>query len=217
MLVLRRTTGDRIEIVDAGGVAFAATLEIADRTVHATLEVAAPAAATETASRIVLAQAIPKGQKMDFIVEKATELGVSSIVPLRSLRVIGERTGAQKHERWQRLATSAAAQSGRARIPAIEAETGWDGLLATFPTYGRVFVPWEEAPAVALRTHFEPDGGVAGSVLIVIGPEGGFAAGEIERARAAGAEPVSLGPRILRTETAALVVLAALLYARGEV
>ena len=92
----------------------------------------------------------------------------------------------------------------------------WDALLATFARYDRVYVPWELAEPSPLRDVFERELGDARSVLVVIGPEGGFAADEVERAHDAGARAISLGRRILRTETAALVVLAALLYARGE-
>jgi 16S rRNA (uracil1498-N3)-methyltransferase len=215
--VLRRRTGDAVEIVDARGTAYRARLEVGADIVCATLEasVAEPGGA-ETAARIVLAQAVPKGQKMDFIVEKATELGVAAIVPLRSERVAGERTGAHKSERWQRIAKSAAQQAGRGRIPSIEPETGWAGLVASFTQFDRVYVAWEAAAAGPLRERFEAEARAATSVLVVIGPEGGFSAAEVAAAQAAGGIPVSLGPRVLRTETAALVVLAALLYARGE-
>jgi 16S rRNA (uracil1498-N3)-methyltransferase len=216
--VLRRQNGDRVQVVDAAGAEFAARLDIDGKSVHVLLDAPAPhgAGVPETRARIVLAQAIPKGQKMDFIVEKATELGVAAIVPLRSERVTGERTGDHKQERWQRIARSAAQQSGRSRVPVVEPVVGWDGLRATFVDYDRVYVAWERAGAAPLRERFEADGDVAGPILIVIGPEGGFSAAEVDLAQAGGALPISLGPRILRTETAALVVLAALLYARGE-
>jgi 16S rRNA (uracil1498-N3)-methyltransferase len=215
--VLRRRTGDAVQIVDAAGVAFAAQLEIEGKTVHAVLGLPLPGEPAETGLRIVLAQAIPKGQKMDFIVEKATELGVAAIVPLRSLRVTGERTGEHKHERWQRIARSAAQQAGRARVPTVEPEAGWDELRADFARYDRVYLPWEDARGGgSLRERFEADAGRGGPVLIVIGPEGGFSAAEVAGAETAGAVPVSLGSRILRTETAALVVVTAFLYARGE-
>jgi 16S rRNA (uracil1498-N3)-methyltransferase len=217
LTVLRRASGDRIEIVDGGGVTFAARLAIEGKTVHALLETPlAEVAPAESGARIVLAQAIPKGQKMDFIVEKATELGVSAIVPLRSERVTGEHTGEHKHERWQRIAKSAAAQSGRARIPQIEEIAGWPALRASFGAYDRIYLPWEAAPPAPLRERFEADAASASAVLIIIGPEGGFGRGEVAAAVAAGAVTVSLGTRILRTETAALAVIAAWLYARGE-
>lgn len=214
--VLRVRGGERIEIVDSGGVAYAATLALDGDAVHATLDAVLPRDGIETAARIVLAQAIPKGQKMDLVVEKATELGVAAIVPVRSARVAGERTGAHKRERWERIARTAAQQSGRTAIPAIEDERDWEALLATFASYERVWLPWELHDPAPLRDVFEREARGAGPFLVVIGPEGGFAEDEVTRARLAGAGIVSLGRRILRTETAGLVVLAALLYARGE-
>ncbi|HEY0613536.1 MAG TPA: RsmE family RNA methyltransferase [Candidatus Elarobacter sp.] len=215
--VLRKRSGDRVEVVDSGGAAYAATLQVDPRDVSATLGEPLARGGAEAALRITLAQAVPKGQKMDFVVEKATELGVYAIVPVRSARVVGHDTSPAKVERWRRIARAAAQQSGRVQVPAVSDVLGWDELLATFPSHDRVFVPWELAEAAPLRGAFGD--GVAGarSVLIAIGPEGGFSADEIERARGAGASAISLGRRILRTETAALVVLSALLYARGEI
>jgi 16S rRNA (uracil1498-N3)-methyltransferase len=210
--VLRARSGERVAVIDSSGTAYAATLDVGDA-VRATLDELLARAGGE-ATRVTIAQAIPKGQKMDLIVEKATELGVAAIVPFRSARVIGERTGDAKHERWQRLAKAAAQQCGRASIPAIEPVADWDDLLARFPSFDRVYLPWELADVRPLRDELEGDDGA--DVLFVIGPEGGFAADEVSRAVAAGARPISLGSRILRTETVALVVLAALRYARGE-
>jgi 16S rRNA (uracil1498-N3)-methyltransferase len=153
---------------------------------------------------------------MDLVVEKATELGAHAIVPVRSARVIGHDTSPAKLERWRRIAKSAAQQSGRLRVPDVGDVHDWGALLATFARYDRVYVPWELAEPAPLRDVFERELEHARSALIVIGPEGGFSGDEVERARAAGATAISLGRRILRTETAALVVLAALLYARGE-
>jgi 16S rRNA (uracil1498-N3)-methyltransferase len=214
--VLRRQPGDAVHVVDGAGAGFTARLAIDGKAAFAILERPLERAAAETAGRIVLAQAIPKGQKMDYIVEKATELGVWAIVPLRSDRVAGDRTGEEKRERWQRIAKSAAQQAGRSRIPEVENVLGWPELRSTFERYDRVYVPWEGAEIRPLRETFEPRAAHPGSALIVIGPEGGFAAAEIAAAQAAGAVPISLGPRILRTETAALAVVACLLYARGE-
>ncbi len=215
-LVLRKRSGDRVQVVDSGGAAYAATLAVDGHDVHATLDALLERDRVETALAITIAQAVPKGQKMDLVVEKATELGAHAIVPVRSARVIGHDTGAAKLERWRRIAKSAAQQSGRTRVPAVADVHDWDALLATFASYDRVYIPWELSDPAPLREVFERELAAARSVLVVIGPEGGFAAEEVERARAAGATPISLGRRILRTETAALVVLAAALYARGE-
>jgi len=215
-VVLRKQSGDRVQVVDSGGVAFAATLEVGGRDVAARLDERLDRGAVETALRVTIAQAVPKGQKMDLVVEKATELGAHAIVPVRSARVVAHETSPAKVERWRRIAKSAAQQSGRVRVPDVADVHDWDALLATFAAYDRVYVPWELADPAPLRDVFERELPAAASVLIVIGPEGGFAAAEIERARSAGASAISLGRRILRTETAALVVLSAVLYARGE-
>jgi 16S rRNA (uracil1498-N3)-methyltransferase len=130
--------------------------------------------------------------------------------------VIGHDTSPAKVERWRRIAKSAAQQSGRLHVPDIADVCDWNALLATFTRYDRVYVPWELAPPSPLRDVFENELGGARNVLVIVGPEGGFAADEVERAQHAGATAISLGRRILRTETAALVVLSAMLYARGE-
>jgi 16S rRNA (uracil1498-N3)-methyltransferase len=214
--VLRMTSGARVEVVDSAGRAYAATLNVAGKRVAATLAEALARDAVEPTLRITIAQAIPKGQKMDFIVEKATELGAHAIVPLRSARVLGETTRENKIERWHRIAKSAAQQSGRLVVPQIAPVADWSALIATFPDYDRVYLPWEAADPRPLREAIADDVPRAQTMLAIIGPEGGFSREEAERAIAAGARPISLGRRILRTETAALVVLAALLYERGE-
>jgi 16S rRNA (uracil1498-N3)-methyltransferase len=213
--VLRKTSGDRVQVVDSAGAGYVATLTVEGKRVSAVLDERFERGVPEPEVRIAIAQAIPKGQKMDFIVEKATELGATAIVPLRSERVVGERTGDAKIERWRRIAKSAAQQSGRTRIPTVADIATWDDLLATFSQYDRVYIPWELAEPRPLREVFEYEARTTNAMLVIIGPEGGFSASEVARAQAAGAMAISLGPRILRTETAALVVVSALLYARG--
>jgi len=214
--VLRGRTGECIEVVDSSGSAWSATLDVAGATVTATLDERLERPSRETGARITIAQAVPKGAKMDTVVEKATELGVAALIPLRTLRVSGDHTGDAKVERWRRLARSAAQQCGRTVVPDVAPVATWDELLATFGAYDRVYVPWELTEPRPLRETFEREAAALQSVLFVIGPEGGLAADEVERARVAGGVPISLGARILRTETVALVVLSAFLYARGE-
>jgi 16S rRNA (uracil1498-N3)-methyltransferase len=214
--VLRGRSGDRVQVIDSAGSAFSASIDVSGNAVVATLDERLERGTRESAVRLTVAQAIPKGQKMDLIVEKATELGVAAIVPLRSERVVGERTGDHKIERWQRLAKTAAQQCGRSVIPAVAAIADWPALLGTFGDYDRVYVPWELADVRPLRETFEADAPHIASALFIIGPEGGFSSDEVERAIAAGAIAISLGTRILRTETVALVVLAAFAYARGD-
>jgi 16S rRNA (uracil1498-N3)-methyltransferase len=215
-VVLRAKSGECVQVIDSAGAAYEASLTVDGSEVRATLTVPIERGTRELGARVTIAQAIPKGQKMELIVEKATELGATAIVPVRSARVAGEHTGANKIERWKRVAKTAAAQCGRAVVPTIGPVTDWADLLASFGAYDRVYVPWELADVRPLRATLDREAPGAAKVLFVIGPEGGFSADEVDAAVAAGAQTLSLGSRILRTETVALVVLAAFAYARGE-
>jgi 16S rRNA (uracil1498-N3)-methyltransferase len=215
-LVLRKGPGDGLEIVDSSGRLYAASLRIAGDAALALLEreLAAPPA---TSLRLTLAQGLPKGQKMDYVIEKATELGIERIVAFTSSRTVGEGSREGKLERWRRLAKSAAQQCGRVDLPAVEGPIPFDALTAAIPTYDAAIVPWELAPRIPLHDRLPTLITAATSVLIAIGPEGGLSESEAHALRTAGAHLVSLGPRILRTETAGLVICSALLYASGDI
>lgn len=214
--MLRKESGARVQIIDSAGTAFAATLTVDNRSVSAKLDETIDRGPVESTLAITIAQGIPKGQKMDLIVEKCTELGAAAFIPVRSYRVVGERTGEHKIERWQRIAKSAAQQSGRTTIPMVAPIASWTDLLAMFGNYDRIYLPWELADPAELRTWLPGQLENAERVLFIIGPEGGFSTDEVEKARAAGAIPISLGRRILRTETAGVAILAVLAYVRGE-
>ncbi|PZR58471.1 MAG: hypothetical protein DLM50_03020 [Candidatus Meridianibacter frigidus] len=212
--VLRKRTGDRVEIVDSGGRCFRATLMLHARRVEAELvEVLATRADAGEGLVITVAQSVPKGTKMDFVVEKLTELGVSQIVPLLSQRVIARAEGA-KIARWRRLARVAAQQSGGLSVPVVADAITTHELAQTFSRYDRVLLAWELADPVALRDVLPDLLKSAQSVLAIIGPEGGFSADEGDEFLAHGATAISLGTRILRTETAALVLASILRYIR---
>ena len=216
VVVLRKRTGDQIEVCDSGGRAYLATLRVDGDEVRALLT-SELAGAPRPALELVLAQGVPKGAKMDFIIEKATEIGVSRILPFTSERTQGtvaERAG--KLERWRRVARAAAQQCGRSDVPAVEAPVEWVAVCALMPEVDVGLVPWELAPREPLRLRLPGLLEAARSVLIAIGPEGGFSHAEVERARASGAVAVSLGHRILRTETAGIVACSVLLYANGD-
>lgn len=149
---------------------------------------------------------------MDFVVEKLTELGAASIIPLQSERTIVSDVSPNKLERWRRLAKSAAQQCGRNDIPQIEDPLALRDLLARFSDYDLVLLPWELAEGAPLRETLPTLLSEMQRVLVLIGPEGGFSHAEAEAARSAGAQLVSLGSRILRTETAGLVALAVIAY-----
>lgn len=211
--VLRLRAGDAIEVVDSSGQVFDALLESVDGGVTAELRAVIDARDEEPSIQIDVAQGIPKGQKMDFVVEKLSELGVSSIFPLASERAVVRDPGDGKVERWRRLAKTAAAQSGRRSILAVNEPIAFDDLLGRFGGYDVVLFPWEVASGDhTLREELPAAVERARRMLVVIGPEGGFSHAEAERARDAGARIISLGRRILRTETAALVLVAILQY-----
>jgi 16S rRNA (uracil1498-N3)-methyltransferase len=215
VVVLRKSSGDSIVVGDSAGRAYAASLAFEGERVRARLD-ALVAAVPPPSLAITLAQGIPKGHKMDFVVEKATELGVARIVPFTSERTVGDGERAGKVERWRRLARSASQQCGRSEIPAVEPPLAWSALVARLRDFDRALVPWEVAERVPLRERLAPLVAGAKNVLVVIGPEGGLSHAEARAAEAEGAALISLGNRILRTETAGLVACSALLYASGD-
>ena len=215
LVVLRRVAGDEVEIVDSGGRSFGGVLEVEGARVRARLveELGAPRAPSLSIS---LAQGVPKAAKMDYVVEKATELGIARILPFSSERTVGGGTRDGKVERWRRLAKSAAQQCGRRDVPEVEGPRSFAELLERFAAYDLALVPWEVAETVPLRERLPSLLENVCTVLVAIGPEGGLSHEEALAAQAAGAHLISLGSRILRTETAGLVACSALLYASGD-
>ena len=209
--VLRLRSGDDVEIVDSAGTLFDAKLQIDDGVVRASL-----AREHQRASAvdvvIDVAQGLPKGAKMDFVVEKLTELGVHAIVPFESERTVVRDPGPAKLERWRRLARSASQQSGRRDVPEVRDVLTFQQLCGAFASYDLVLFPWEAASHEPLRLTLPQLLEPARRILVVIGPEGGLSHAEADRASSAGATVVSLGPRVLRTETAGMMVLSVLLY-----
>lgn len=169
--------------------------------------------------RVVLAQALLKGEKLDWVIQKGAELGVEGVVILEAERAVvhlSPEKAAQRRERWQRIAREAAQQCGRPVAPFVTGPLPLLQVVAS-PDYAShlKLLAWEGENDFLLRRALvegEPKAGV----LILIGPEGGFTAEEVAAACRTGTQPVSLGPRILRAETAALAVVAAVLYACGE-
>jgi 16S rRNA (uracil1498-N3)-methyltransferase len=155
---------------------------------------------------VILLQSVPKGERMDLIVQKTTELGVSRIVPVLSAHGIVKPTPS-KTRRWQIIAQEAARQSGRADVPEIADPVPIDeALRGAALTEGPRLILWEEERTQPMRqvlAQLAP-----GPVTLLVGPEGGFAIPEVASARAQGFVSVGIGPRILRVETAALVAVA---------
>lgn len=170
---------------------------------------------TELPSRIILFQGLPKGDKMEWIVQKAVELGAYSIVPFaakRSVVKLDEKKAAKKQARWQLIAKGAAEQSGRGIIPEVSTVRTFAEALGMAGDLDVVLIPYELEEGMKETARVLENIECGQSVGIFIGPEGGFEEEEVERAKAAGAHAVTLGKRILRTETAGLTALSILMY-----
>ncbi|MBM6826098.1 16S rRNA (uracil(1498)-N(3))-methyltransferase [Mordavella massiliensis] len=170
---------------------------------------------TELPSRIYLFQGLPKQEKMELIVQKAVELGVCQVIPVQTRRCVVKldaKKAAKKVQRWQQIAESAAKQAGRGYIPVVSEVMTFQEALAFSETLDIRLIPYELADGMD-GTRKILDGIRPGqSVGIFIGPEGGFEKEEVGRAVEAGALPITLGKRILRTETAGIAVLSILMY-----
>ncbi|OPZ74954.1 MAG: Ribosomal RNA small subunit methyltransferase E [Firmicutes bacterium ADurb.Bin456] len=215
--VLRLGKGDRVLILDGCGKSYEAVIENTgrDRVVCAiTRKLPAEMAA---GPRLILVQGMPKGEKMDRIVKKCTELGISRIIPLACERAVvsleGEKARSRR-ERWQRIAREASKQCRRPDVPVVDPLSGWDQVLEGLGP-AVALIPWEEEGDLTLK-HFLCENEPREQVYIFIGPEGGFTSPEVERAFSYGVQPVTLGPRILRTETAGLAVVTMILYQWGD-
>lgn len=167
--------------------------------------------------QITLAQAIPKAGKMDFIVQKATELGVDRIVPFQSVRSVSRLTSDQcvhKALRWRKVAIEASRQCGRADVPVIDACADFQEMLKSGSVGGERIIFWEEETRFGIRDVFRRARDTK-EFFIVIGPEGGFSMEEIEWARQAGFQCASIGRQILRVETAVVAIMSIIQYERG--
>lgn len=213
--VLRLSPGEVVQVVDGQGSEFAVRLESREGRQAVGRILSRSDRRIESPWSITLAQAVPKGEKMEGIVRMVTELGVARVAPLITQRVIvrlGESRWRDRQRRWQRVAREAAKQSGRSVIPVVEIPRTLDEFLAGEIAAGLALCLWEgEQRRLGDILDSLPDS--PSSALIVIGPEGGLAADEVERLRSHGFRTAGLGPRILRTETAGVVAVA-LLQAR---
>jgi 16S rRNA (uracil1498-N3)-methyltransferase len=197
---LRLQAGARLRVLDDAGGEHDVVLDRVGAREAIGRIVASARPERESPLDLVLAPALLKSTKMDLIVEKATELGVHRFAPMTTEHVVG---GAAHVERWQRIAVAAAKQSGRTRVPAIDPPAPLAAVVAQ-PWPGVRLLPWEDEPA---RRLDELPSRAAAAVAL-IGPEGGFTPDEVALARAHDFVPLTLGPRVLRAETAAIVVAA---------
>jgi len=201
--VMRMREGDALRVVDGAGHAYDALITSIGRREAACRITAAHERLHEPARALTLGAGMLKNpSRFDYLVEKAVELGVSRIVPLITERTI-PRQG--KRERWQKLCVAAMKQSGRCVLPRVDEPLPFGSFITTCGASLNL-IPHQDATQPLAAALTDRSGGVA----LCIGPEGGFSDAEIDAARAAGFQPVSLGARRLRTETAAVVACALL-------
>jgi len=209
--VARVASGETVEVFDGRGRAWAARLEsVDDGGAVLLLGEERPAA---TGRPVLLIQGLPKGDKLDLVLQKATELGVSAVWPVLTERSVArprpESLGT-RHARWQRIVEEAARQSGRAGVPEVTELRSLELAVGSLDAGMRLLVLDEEERVARLATEAGD-----GPVALVIGPEGGLAREEVRLLRDLGGMPVSLGPLVLRTETAGLAALAVLRHLDG--
>ncbi|BAF59062.1 MAG: 16S rRNA (uracil(1498)-N(3))-methyltransferase [Pelotomaculum sp.] len=216
--VLRLGRGDCLTVLDGRGRSYEAVIEKAGAAEVVCVAGSVTAAGGLPAVKVTLVQGIPRGDKMDFIVQKGTELGMHRLIPLICRRSVVKLEGDKSFrrlERWRRIALEASKQCRRPDVPEVDAPAGWDRVLAGMPPEAAALIPWEEEDGETLK-DFLRRSLPKEEVYVFIGPEGGFDPGEVDKARAVGVRPVTLGPRILRTETAGLAVLVMVLYQWGD-
>ena len=213
--VLRMKPGDAAEVF-MHGKRFSA--EIASMEGAVTLRLLDELPSTEARLRVTLYQGLPKAEKMELIVQKAVELGAAAVVPVSMSRCVvqlNQKDGAKKQERWQRIAREACKQSGRCLQMQVEAPISFKELVRRLPGHEAAIVPWEDARGYSLPRLREELPHLT-ELAMVIGPEGGMSQEEVAQMRSALCRPVTLGPRILRTETAGLAALSALFCLYGD-
>lgn len=179
----------------------------------------------EAAVEVWIAQSLPKGDKLETIIQKNTEIGATRFFPFVSERTIVQyeaKKAVKLQERWGKIAKEAAEQAHRNRVPAVELPLTWKQTLKLISEVELALICYEKESGLQLKQLLkqtfqqQADNPLKGKVLLLIGPEGGFTVKEIAEAEAAGCHSISLGSRILRTETAAMVALTCILYETGE-
>lgn len=215
--VLRLGAGDPIEVFDGRGSTWDGEVATVSSEA-ATIRLGASRAGARL-PRITLAQGLAKGDKLDLVVQKATELGASRIAPLRLERCVVQldpAKGVERARRWRKIAEEAARQCGRADVPGVDEPTSLQGFLDAAEVRGeRIAVLWEEQdPGARLGPWLQAN--LAAPIALLVGPEGGLTPAEVEAVRARGGAVLSLGNRILRTETVGLAVLSIALHLAGD-
>ncbi len=214
--VLRASVGETLELCCETGVCRRAEILAIDKN-SVLCRLGDFLSDSESSIQFSVAFGLLKGDKTEFILQKATELGAAGFIPFTSGRTVvrPDKEMENRRQRWQKIIRSAAAQSRRSLIPPIQSPASWLQLLELAKSFDKALLFWEGEGGkrlCAVLQNLQPKS----RVLLVTGPEGGFSEEEVFAAKSHGLESVTLGPRILRAETAALVALAVSLYQVGE-
>ena len=213
--VLRMKTGEQLEISDGNNKKYLCEIESleADKVTARILE--EREAENELPSKLYLFQGLPKSDKMELIIQKAVELGAWEVIPVATKRAVvklDQKKAAKKRERWSGISESAAKQAGRNVIPEIKQVMNFQEALSYAKSLDVLLIPYELAEGMQATIERIQAIQPGQSVGIFIGPEGGFEQEEVKLAMEAGAYPITLGRRILRTETAGMTMLSVLMY-----
>lgn len=212
---LRMKPGDSVTLCDTKGFDYQCVIQRLSPEEAALTIIDRHQCENEPSLSVILYQGLPKGEKMDWIVQKAVELGVSRIVPVRMERCVSRPDGKssqKKANRWQKIASEAAKQCGRGILPQVCPPADFHEALAQ-AAQAQAFLFCYEGGGESISRLVNRE---TKTVSVFIGPEGGFSLAEAEAVRKAGGVPVTLGKRILRTETAPLAALAVIMYASGN-
>lgn len=213
--VLRMKLHEKAEISDGESRTYLCEVEAYEEDVAVLHILEEMEADTEPASKLYLFQGLPKSDKMELIVQKAVELGVYQVIPVamkRSVVRLDDKKAAKKADRWNSIAESAAKQTGRSRIPEVTMPLSYNEALKMAEELDVTLLPYELAGGMEVTREVIRQIKSGQSVGIFIGPEGGFEPEEVDAAVSMGAKVITLGRRILRTETAGLATLAVLMF-----
>jgi 16S rRNA (uracil1498-N3)-methyltransferase len=217
--VLRLKIGDNITVCNGEEVEYMCSILSIDKKTVTCKIVESRKSASEPPLKIYLYQGMPKSSKMDLIVQKCTELGIFAVIPVFTEHVVfrgdDERDLSGRIIRWQRIAEEAGKQSGRGRIPVIYNPITFEKAVKDMRNMDLSVMPYENEMETGLKQAVNGKNSIR-SAFILIGPEGGFSENEVNNAVKNGIITVTLGPRILRTETAGFVCLTILNYALGD-
>lgn len=213
--VLRLKTGAPVFLFDGSGMGFEGRIERIGYDGVSVGIVRAIKAETEPPIEIVIGQGTPKADKMELIIQKGAELGVSRIVPILTERAVPRSFNLNRLERWRRIAIEACKQSGRVKVPEIADPLEFKDFVANSDPSSLRLIPWEGERETSLKSAL-PHLLDRPKVALLIGPEGGFSESEIRYAKECGFIPVSLGKRILKTETVSLALVSIIQYLYGD-